>query len=119
MGRGYRRPVSRVRKVPGHSEVNQENETALKPNNQILAATIHRCDALPGQLCSHLCRIDGTRQPGIEDLNVFEPAAEQFWLEVRSDRLDFGQLRHRVRSLAPEIRPAEAPLDVHENRSGS
>src|SRR2546430_15256844 len=99
-----------MRKVPGHSEVNQENETAFKPHTQILAATIHCCDTLPGELCSHLCRIDGTRQPGIEDLDVFEPAADQLWLEVRSDRLDFRQLRHRVRSLAPGIRPAEAAL---------
>ena len=50
---------------------------------------------------------------------VGEHAPEQLWLEVRSDRLDFGQLGHRMLSLAPGIGPAEATQPVLPSRSGS
>ena len=70
-------PISRVRKSSSHPEVNQENQTALEPNNQILTAPINGRDALARELRSHLCGIDGTRQPGIEDLDIIEPATDQ------------------------------------------
>src|SRR5215212_326468 len=93
-------PVSRVDKASSHPEVNQENQTALEPNNQILAAPANRCDDLPDELCSHLCRIDGSCQPGVEDLDRLESAADQLRLEARPHGLDFGQLGHGFRSLA-------------------
>ena len=50
----------RVQKRPRHPEVNQENTTALEPNNQILAAPLQGCDALAGELGRHLGRIFGS-----------------------------------------------------------
>ena len=97
-------PVSRVSKRSSHPEVNQENKTALEPNNQILATPANLAYALAGELRSHLCGIDWTRQPGIEDVDTLEPATDQPGLKTRPDRLDFGQLGHRVSSLAPSIR---------------
>src|SRR5438046_9429286 len=104
---GVRRsPISRVRKRSSHPEVNQENQTALKPNNQILAAPVNRRDSLARQLRSHLCGIDGARKPGVEDLDIVEPATDQPRFEARPYRLDFGQLGHRVSSVAPAIEGA-------------
>ena len=101
-----RSPISRVRKRSSHPEVNQENQTVLEPNNQILAAPVDRRDALARELRSHLCGIDGARQPGIEDLDIVEPATDQPRFEARPYRLDFGQLGHRVGSVAPDIEAA-------------
>src|SRR6266550_3581484 len=98
--RARRSPISRVRKRSSHPEVNQENQTALEPNNQILAAPVDR------QLRSHLCGIDGARQPGVEDLDIVEPATDQPRFEAGPYRLDFGQLGHRVGSVAPDIEAA-------------
>ena len=55
--------VPRVHEVSRHPEVNQENQTALEPNNQILAAPVDRGHAFAFELCSHLCRIDWACQP--------------------------------------------------------
>jgi len=95
-----------VRKRSSHSEVNQENQTTLEPNNQILAAPVYRRDALAREFRSHLCGIDGARQPRVEDLDIFERTADQPGLEARPHRLDFGQLGHRVGSVAPDIEAA-------------
>jgi hypothetical protein len=77
-----------VNEIPSHPEVNQENETAFEPNNQILAAAFQSGHTLPRQLGSHLCRIDGTRQARIGDRDLFEPAANQPRLERRPNGLD-------------------------------
>src|SRR5215217_509799 len=80
----------RVQKVPRHPEVDQENATALEPNNQILAAPLERFDALADELGRDVGRVLWPRQPLVFDLDVLEAAA---------NRLDLGQLGHR-RSLA-------------------
>jgi hypothetical protein len=87
--------------------VNQENETAIEPKNQILAAPLERGDALTRQLGSHLCRIVGACQPRIEDLDRLEPAADDMGVEAKADRFDFGQLRHPL-SLAPSLPTADS-----------
>ena len=93
MGRGGG-PILRVSQSPSHPEVNQENQAALKPNNQILTAPANCGHALTREFRSHLCGIDRARQPGIENLDILEPAADQLGLEARPHRLDFGQLGH-------------------------
>jgi len=52
-----------VQEVSRHPEVNQENQTAFEPNNQILAAPVDRGHAFAFEFCSHLCRIDRAGQP--------------------------------------------------------
>jgi hypothetical protein len=99
-------PISRVSKRSSHPEVNQENQTAFEPKNQILAAPVDRRDPLARELRSHLCGIDGPRQPGVEDLDIVEPATDQPRFEARPYSLDFGQLGHRVGSVAPGVEPA-------------
>src|SRR3954452_16146385 len=105
MGIGRPAPVSRVNQAPRHPEVNQENQTALEPNNQILPTACHGVHALAAELGSHLCRIERSRQARVEDLDVVEPAAQELRLERRPDGLDLGQLRHRS-SLAPAFAQA-------------
>ena len=46
-----------VAQRPRHPEVNQESTTRLEPNNQILAATLHRSDALADELRRNLVRV--------------------------------------------------------------
>jgi hypothetical protein len=70
--------------------VNQENQTAFEPDNQILPAPIYRRHAFAHELRSHLCRIEWTSQPGVEDLDSVEPATDQLGLEARPHGLDLG-----------------------------
>jgi hypothetical protein len=95
-------PTRRVQEVPRHSEVDQENATALEPNNQILAAPVQRDDALACELGRHLGRILGPRQPRVFDLDAPEPAADEHRLEAPAHCLDLGQLGHRA-SLAMSL----------------
>ena len=85
----------RVQEVPRHPEVDQENATALEPDDQILAAPLERRDALARELGRHLGRILGPRQPRVFDLDVLEAAADEHRLEPAANRLDLGQLGHR------------------------
>src|SRR5512140_1909627 len=109
-------PVSRVDKRSRHPEVNQENQAAFEPKNQIFAASVDRSHALARELCSHLCGVYRARQPGIEDLDFLEAASDQPGLEARPHGLDFGQLGHPA-SVAPELTPASsAPALADVNR---
>src|SRR3954470_1053706 len=85
----------RVQKVPRHPEVDQENATALEPNNQILAAPLDRFDALADELGGDLGRVLRPRQSRVFDLHVLEAASDEHWLEPAANRLDLGQLGHR------------------------
>src|SRR5215208_8128194 len=85
----------RVQKVPRHPEVDQENATALEPNNQILAAPLERFDALADELGRDLGRVLWPRQPRVFDLDVLEAASDEHRLEPAANRLDLGQLGHR------------------------
>src|SRR5438105_4509288 len=95
--------ILRVDEIPRHPEVNQENQTALEPNNQILAAPANGGHALAREFRSHLRRFSRARQPRVENLDILEPAADELGLETCPYGLDFGQLGHRVSSLAPGI----------------
>jgi hypothetical protein len=74
--------------------VNQENATALEPDNQILAATLDRDDSLVLELGRHRLRVERADDPGIRDLHLLEAAADECMLEARADGLDLGQLGH-------------------------
>jgi hypothetical protein len=68
--------------------VNQESATGSEPNNQILAATIDGGDLLTHELGGHLGRVERTREPRIEDLDLLEAAPEEHRLEAAADGLD-------------------------------
>src|SRR6476659_237439 len=89
-------PVRGVNEAPSHPEVNQENQTAFEPDNQILAPARNGSNALARELGSHLCGIDGPRQPGFGDLPLVEPATDEPRLERRANGLDLGQLGHQL-----------------------
>ena len=86
--------VSRVHESPGHPEVNQENKTAFEPQNQILAAPIDCPNAFARQLRSHLCGIEGPRQPRVKDSHVVETTTDQLRFEACTYGLDLRQLGH-------------------------
>jgi hypothetical protein len=85
-----------VAQAPRHSEVNEQNPPGLEPNNQILAATLDRLDALAFELRRHLGRLVGPHEPRVVDLHALEPAAREQGRQARSYALDLGQLRHLV-----------------------
>jgi hypothetical protein len=88
------RSTWRVQKASRHPEVNQESATRFKSNNQILSATLDRCDGLPFELGGHGPRLERSRQARIADLDAVESSTRQRRRETRSDSLDLGQLWH-------------------------
>jgi hypothetical protein len=74
--------------------VDQENSTATKPKNQILAASLDGVDDLALELNGDLVRIERPRDPGIGDLDLLEAPPHERRLQARANRLDLGQLRH-------------------------
>jgi hypothetical protein len=75
--------------------VNQQNETAFEPDNYILATSIDRRDVLPLELSGDLPRIEGTRQPLVEDLDRLKRSAGEDRRQLSPDGLDLGELGHR------------------------
>ena len=90
------RTVSAVEQIPRHPEVDQENPTALEPNDEILAAPLDGCDSFSFELGRHFGRVVGTYEPRIVDGNAIEAPPEQCGLELRADAFDLRQLRHAV-----------------------
>src|SRR6476620_5003120 len=88
------RPFRSAEEAPRHPEVDQENTTALEPNNQILAAPLDRGDALAFQLGRHLGRLVRAHEPRVVDAHAVEPPPHERWLELPADALDLRQLRH-------------------------
>src|SRR5436305_10808074 len=88
------RPVRRAQKASRHPEVDQENTTALEPNNQILATPLDSLDALPFQLCRHLGGLVRSHQSGVVDSHSVEAAPDEHGLELPANALDLRQLRH-------------------------
>jgi hypothetical protein len=94
--------------------VNQESPTRLEPNNQILAATLHRSDTLTHELGRHLVRVVGAHESRVVDLDVLEPSPFEHGRDPRADGLDLGQLGHGstlARGLAHAIRPLAQQAD--------
>jgi hypothetical protein len=77
-----------------HPEVDQENPTALEPNNQILAAAFDRPDALTFELGRHLGRLVRAHESRIVDTHALETPPDECRLELRADGLDLRQLGH-------------------------
>jgi len=96
------RIATHVPQASRHPEVNQQRTTRFEPDNQVLAATVERADTLPGQLGGDFERVVWTREPRVEDLDAFETAAYERWLEPAADGLDLGQLGHGARVVRPE-----------------
>jgi hypothetical protein len=70
--------------------VSQENETTFEPDNQILAATGHRSDALTLDLRRHLGGLIRSREPRVPDVDGSEHASEEGGFEPRPYGLDLG-----------------------------
>src|SRR5579862_2609762 len=92
------RTARRMQQAPRHPEVDQENPTALEPNNQILAATLDRCHALAFELGRYLGRLVRTHEAQVVDDHALEAPADEHRLELPADALDLRQLRHPLRS---------------------
>src|SRR5438067_2848484 len=107
-----------VQHVPRHAEVDQEDATALEPDNQILAAPLDRGDSLARELGRHLGRVFRTRQPRVVDLDAREAAADEHRLEPPADRLDLGQLGHPA-NLAPAVRAQPSTSRTSDRRGGA
>jgi hypothetical protein len=83
-----------MQEAPSHPEVDQQNTTALEPNNQILAAPIDRRDTLTLELGRHLGGVVGADEPRVVDEHALEAATDEHRSELRADALDFRELRH-------------------------
>src|SRR6266404_9451122 len=88
------RPVRSAQEAPRHPEVDQENPTALEPNNQILAAPLDGRDPLPLQLGRHLGRLVRAHKTWVVDVHPLEAPTDERRLELPADTLDLRQLRH-------------------------
>ena len=86
----------RLRKAAGHAQVDDERESALEADDEVLAAPLDGRDTLSGQLRLHLGGIQRHRQPVVVDAHARDRAPEQARLEPSPVRLHLGQLRHRA-----------------------
>jgi hypothetical protein len=89
-----RLPTWHVPQRTRHPEVDEQNATALEPNNQILAATVESFDALALKLCCNLERIERSNDARVADLDLRERSADECRLESATDGLDLGKLGH-------------------------
>ena len=85
----------RMTKASRHPEVDQENASAVEPNNYIFAATIDRCDPLAYELGSHCARRERPGQAFVDDFDALDPPSLEERRKLRPDGLDLGQLGHR------------------------
>ena len=86
--------VGSDQEAPRHPEVNQENETALETDNQILAAPLHGGDSTSFEQADDVLEIHRAREPLVEDLDRPHHPAAQGRGELGSDGLDLGELGH-------------------------
>jgi hypothetical protein len=84
--------------------VDQENATALEPNNHIFAATLNGRDTLAFELGCDRCGILRASQAPVEDLDAVDPPADEHRLELGTNRLDLGQLRHAAQPIGGRTR---------------
>ena len=86
--------VGSDQEAPRHPEVNQENETALETDNQILAAPLHGGDSTSFEQADDVLEIHRAREPLVEDLDRFERPAGEDRRQLSSDGLDLGEFGH-------------------------
>ena len=89
-----KRPARSAQEAPRHPEVDQENTTALEPNNQILAATLDGGDVFPFELGRHLGGLVRAYEARVVDAHPLEAPADERGLELPANALDLRQLRH-------------------------
>src|SRR6476659_839126 len=114
------RPACSAQEAPRHPEVDQENTTALEPNNQILAAALDGRDVLPFELGRHLGGLVRTHEARVVDPHPLEAAADERGLELPADALDLRQLRHTasvIVSRSAAERPTASRSAVRESRA--
>lgn len=80
--------------APRHPEVNQENETALETDNQILATPLNGGNSVTLEPADDLLESHRTREPLVEDLDRPHHTAAQDRGELGPDGLDLGELGH-------------------------
>jgi hypothetical protein len=74
--------------------VDEQDKAALEADDEILAATLDRRDALAFELGGNRCGLMRADEARIENLDALEAASGKHGREVRANRLDLGQLRH-------------------------
>ena len=112
----WRLPRRVVTRAPRHPEVHQENATALEPDNQILAAPLHRGDPLAGQLGRYLGGLVPADEPRVVDVDVLEGASHKDGSSPGAP-VDLGQLGHlRPGVAAPVLDEAVLDQCVEDDR---
>ena len=99
----------------GHAEMDEEAEAALEPEQQVLAATLDREDAIALELLRDLEEVVRPREPRVEDLDARERAALEPRRELRPDGLHLRELGHG--SVAPSRRRRSAAAGARHPRA--
>src|SRR5262245_2219237 len=89
--------------------MNEQDEIAVEPENQVLAATLHRGHVLTLELRNDGSRIERPRQAGVGNRDGLQRTPTQDGLELSSNRLHLGKLRHARRSPRARVESAGAP----------
>ena len=84
--------------TPGHAQVDEQRETALQAEHQVLPASLDGHDRIALELLGHLEEVDRPREARIEDLDAHERPPREPRRELRADRLDLRKLRHGGRA---------------------
>ena len=79
-----------VPQAPRHPEVYEQSATGIEPDNQILAATVDRCDPFALELRRHLGGLVRADEPRIVDLHALESASLENRCKTHANRLDLG-----------------------------
>jgi hypothetical protein len=74
--------------------MNEERETAVEAQQQILATPLDREDAIPLELLGYLEQVVGPCEARIEDLDPRERPTFESRRELLTDRLDLRKLGH-------------------------
>ncbi len=86
--------LGKVAEAAGHSKVDEQPRISLECDDQVFPAPIERAHALARQRAHDRFRPLWTREPQVVDLDLLESATGEQRVELPSDRLDLGKLRH-------------------------
>ena len=77
-----------------HSQVDEEPEPALEPQEEVLPAALYGDDRVALELLGDLEEVVRSRESWIEDLHADERSPLETRCELGADRLDLGELGH-------------------------
>ena len=103
MGIVGQRSRSTVPEASRHPEVDQEHPTRFEPNDQILAATLDRLDALADELGGDDLGREGRTSRGSLIVALDDLRALEHGRDAGADGLDLGQLGHASSLAVPVL----------------